>query len=540
NGIRLTNLLPQSDTVGKALVGNNQVFDFQVVGTTQGAPITYEVIAEKGVSSTLNENVAKIYLTTVSGLTETPVSTTVKDNKVTTYNQLVNTKAKGQVGKTIYQSVVPINQTNYTKLFRLRMWVSDEAIGSANGEWNYNNKTFSVKVNVIANALDKGAIIPTPTPTLIPTPTPTPIPTPVPTPTPTPVPQGRIDIAKMSDLVGINYSVWFNYMQNNTGGSIYNVSNILGGTGSFGPVGAFHYWAEPALGYYKSTNKAVIRNHMTLLADAGVDFIILDNTNPRSNWIGGTGALDPSTPFYQIVVEPTKAILDTIVAMRLEGLKTPYVLNWMSTDDGWTLTNVFQNLFYNTYDESGLAALGYNKAAYRDIFVHWVGLPFMLTTTEIRNPDNDLNYRKMWGLQPTVKPGEWSYLQRNNANNLGTNYDGSFEQMSVSVAMQQTRMSNTGTALGRRGGNTFYEQWSRAFASRPKYLTLSWWNEWGAERIAATEPACTTYCFTDNYNQEYSRDIEPMKGGHGNTYYLRMKEYIKAYKNHQPVPKLVD
>ncbi|MEG1457624.1 MAG: hypothetical protein RSC57_03415, partial [Bacilli bacterium] len=64
NGIRLTNLLPQSDTVGKALIGNNQVFDFQVVATTQGSSISYEIITDKVSSSTLNEGMVKMYLTT--------------------------------------------------------------------------------------------------------------------------------------------------------------------------------------------------------------------------------------------------------------------------------------------------------------------------------------------------------------------------------------------------------------------------------------------------------------------------------------------
>lgn len=363
-----------------------------------------------------------------------------------------------------------------------------------------------------------------------------------PTPTPKPPVQGRLDIANMTDLVGINYSIWFDYMQNNTGGSIYNISNILAGNGSFGPVGKFHYWGQPRLGYYRSTDKAVIRQHMIWLADAGVDFIILDNTNPRVHWIG-SDVLSPSSLFNQIVIAPTKALLDTIVEMRQEGIKTPYVLNWMNTDDGWTLTDVFQNIFYNHYDEQNLAALGYNKAAYRDIFVHWYGLPFMLTTTDMSktpNSKNDLNYRKMWGLQTSVNNGEWSYLQRDNRQNKGTNYNGTLEQMSVSVAMQQNRMSNTSSALGRRGGLTFYQQWYNAFQIHPKIITLTWWNEWGAERIDSSQPACGQYCFTDNYNQEYSRDIEPMSGGHGDKYYQWMKQYIKAYKNHQSCPKLTD
>lgn len=91
------------------------------------------------------------------------------------------------------------------------------------------------------------------------------VPTPTPTPTPTPS-QGRLDIANKSNLVGINYSTWHYYMQTKNNNQIYRSD-----TGSFGPVGAFHYWSEPALGYYSSLDKSVIRTHMTQLAEAGVD-----------------------------------------------------------------------------------------------------------------------------------------------------------------------------------------------------------------------------------------------------------------------------
>ena len=137
--------------------------------------------------------------------------------------------------------------------------------------------------------------------------------------------------------------------------------------------------------------------------------------------------------------------------------------------------------------------------------------------------------------------GKAFLLQKDNSKNKGTNWSGAVEQMSVSVAMQQNRMSNTGSATGRNHGITFYNQWQNAFATRPKIITLTWWNEWGAERLdPSTNVACGTYCFTDNYNQEYSRDIEPQKGGLGSTYYDWTTQYIRAYKNHQSVPRLVE
>ena len=46
-----------------------------------------------------------------------------------------------------------------------------------------------------------------------------------------------------------------------------------------GPGNPTWYWAEPLFGYYRSTDPWVIRKHLTLLADAGVDFLFMDYTN---------------------------------------------------------------------------------------------------------------------------------------------------------------------------------------------------------------------------------------------------------------------
>ena len=151
NGITLSNAFPMSDEDGKAQSGDNNVFDFQVLANTQGESIAYEVIGKKDDSSTLPDNVVKIYLTTLSGSEESEVVTTVKDGVVTTYDELSDTQIKEQTGKTLYQEVIPLNQTGYQKNFRLRMWLSEEANTTTNGSWDYNNKTFTIRINVVAN-----------------------------------------------------------------------------------------------------------------------------------------------------------------------------------------------------------------------------------------------------------------------------------------------------------------------------------------------------------------------------------------------------
>ena len=63
-GIQLTNALPISDIQGKALDGDNNVFDFSIEATNTGIEaIPYEVTLRKKNTSTLAEDYVKVYLT---------------------------------------------------------------------------------------------------------------------------------------------------------------------------------------------------------------------------------------------------------------------------------------------------------------------------------------------------------------------------------------------------------------------------------------------------------------------------------------------
>lgn len=326
-------------------------------------------------------------------------------------------------------------------------------------------------------------------------------------------PESIFEIADKSNLIGICYSTWFDPIIDASGGADPpNISEVLAGERDWGPLHAFHYWAKPALGYYRSTDKSVIRTHMTQLAGAGVDFIIVDNTNASLGW-------KESDYWHNMVAAPCRALLDTITEMRREGLNTPYVVMWCNTAGGWEVVDELYGVFVT--DEK-----------YRECWVYWDGLPFFITTTEMK-PHEKIASRKMWGLIADTAPFEWSFLQKHNTPN--TDDRGNAEQICVCVAMQETYMSLP-TATGRNHGITFWNQWKNAFETRPKVVTLTWWNEWAAQRFEDGGRSL----FVDNYNQAYSRDIEPMEGGHGDTYYQWMKQYIAAYKAHEECPRLVE
>ncbi|MBQ9781227.1 MAG: hypothetical protein IJW00_09845 [Clostridia bacterium] len=330
-----------------------------------------------------------------------------------------------------------------------------------------------------------------------------------------------LDITDKTDLVSICYSVWFDAILGKSYGYVdrwHNITEILAGNQEWGGSPSFHYWAKPALGYYCSSNKEVIRTHMTQLYTAGVDFIIIDLTNAGDGYLG-------SSAWIEYIQKPMDAILDTIMEMRAEGLGTPYVVFWVGDGNG--------PLYKELYDKY------HAVEKWKDCFVYWDGKPLMLTThkTPADFPYPDLfTVRSMWGLGVKYDQGQWSFLSINNKDKVTNGPDGKPEQVSVAVASQETYMSMP-TAHGREGGMFWYAQWCTAFEYHPKIVTLTWWNEWTAQRL---DIGGGQYVFTDNYNEFYSRDIEPMEGGHGDQYYQWMIKYISAYKGGLECPVLIE
>jgi len=93
-------------------------------------------------------------------------------------------------------------------------------------------------------------------------------------------------------------------------------------------------------------------------------------------------------------------------------------------------------------------------------------------------------------------------------------------------------------------GLYFDEQWRHALPHNPEFIFITGWNERVAQRYLSDGtmtfqgrvlPAGETF-FVDLYDQEFSRDIEPMRGGFGDNYYWQMVANIRRYKGARPLP----
>ena len=85
-------------------------------------------------------------------------------------------------------------------------------------------------------------------------------------------------------------------------------------------------------------------------------------------------------------------------------------------------------------------------------------------------------------------------------------------------------------------GHNVAEQWERALKEDPKFIFITGWNEWFAGRYDEFAGIRQPVMFVDEFDQEHSRDIEPMQGGHGDNYYYQMVSYIRRYKGARPLP----
>lgn len=304
----------------------------------------------------------------------------------------------------------------------------------------------------------------------------------------------------------------------------------------WGPVTAAHHWGEPELGYYISTDRYVIRKHASMLTDAGVDVVIFDTTNP---------------PFT--FEDSYMALCDEYAKMRVEGNKTPQIAFLCPFGDPRSVVNsIYQKL--------------YKPGLYKDLWFIWKSKPLIMAdpayfkNTEIAE---FFTFRKpipSYFTGPTG-PDQWAWLEVF-PQHIFRDSAGNAEQVAVGVAQNAVNeklgpMSHRDGAYGRSRRNgrietgddavnygyNFTEQFERALEIDPEFIFITGFNEWVAGHFTewAGYTGKDTYypdaVFVDQYNHEYSRDVEPMKGGHGDSYYYLMTDFIRQFKGVGRPPK---
>ena len=99
-------------------------------------------------------------------------------------------------------------------------------------------------------------------------------------------------------------------------------------------------------------------------------------------------------------------------------------------------------------------------------------------------------------------------------------------------------------------GIYFQDRFDDALKADPDFLYLNDWNEWTAGKYTSGKSPGgdadgptqflgrkNPFYFVDQYNSEFNRTIEPMKGGYTDNYYMQMVQNIRRYKGVRPIPR---
>ena len=327
--------------------------------------------------------------------------------------------------------------------------------------------------------------------------------------------------------VGMFYFLWLG----THGKEVIDISKLLAANPerpAWGPRGAFHWWGEPLFGYYRSDDAYVIRKHAQMLGDAGVDVWIFDVTNAFT---------------YDDVVQSVCRVLDDI---RRSGQRFPQIAFITHSRGPETVTRLYDNF--------------YAKRLFPELWFRWKGKPLLLAAeTGLKDEHKQFfTIRESWAWTKGQKwfgdgRDKWAWIDHYPQQPGWSESRERPEQISVCVA--QHPVSNIGrsfhagkqpppaeTAADR--GLCFAEQWQRAREVDPEFVFVTGWNEWIAQRFESgggqpflgRKTAKGDTFFVDQYNQEFSRDIEPMRGGHGDNYYYQLAANIRRYKGARPLP----
>jgi hypothetical protein len=358
-----------------------------------------------------------------------------------------------------------------------------------------------------------------------------------------------------------------------------------------------YHWGEPEAGYFLSRDKYVIRRDMSMLADAGVDVLIMDVTNAESYW------------------DEWDTIFSTMEEMKAEGNKVPQICFWAFNGP---VISVVQGLYDRIY----------KAGRYKDLWFYWNGKPLLLYNgmpdldangSGVKNPNphfdkaaltdknnphyGDPDYTKEFYTDYTndvksfftLRTMWWGYYEWDHKRFIGTEDNWSFgydlgnekvkamgpdellsthngKKEEAAVTPAQHPSSLVGKSWTRENGEPalddhdlpisayvpwlgktvkhsegygiyFQQRWDEAIKADPEFLYINDWNEWVAGKYSPEEGhhfsfmrRDSPFFFVDQYNAEFNRSIQPMKGGYTDNYYMQMAENIRRYKGARPIP----
>ena len=301
------------------------------------------------------------------------------------------------------------------------------------------------------------------------------------------------------------------------------------------------YWSEPLFGFYTGDDTLVYRKHGELLANADVDFVVV-NLNDGLNF----SVLDVFLKSWSDAME--------------DGINVPKVVFATDYNDHGRGVVQLKQLFREIY----------KPQKYQELWFYYEDKPLIISNydalqEEYRNEQEIKQYFTMRKVDTsyfndTTPEGNWGIQSVYPQTRHSISKEGHVEQMVVSPAQNAnyrglTSMNGSGVygrsyAKGEYSysyyyngynvvvdkyapnsssyGLNFQQQWDYAIYVDPDFVLVNGWNDYIVKRYGhwmGIENAIVNQ-FTD----EYSTDIEPSKGNLKDNYYYQLVANIRRYK----------
>ncbi|MBE6653804.1 MAG: hypothetical protein E7610_10400, partial [Ruminococcaceae bacterium] len=312
-------------------------------------------------------------------------------------------------------------------------------------------------------------------------------------------------------------------------------------------------WNESIYGFYESHDPWVARRQGELLANAGVDAIFTDNTNGSFTFPEG----------YHNIFRTWSDAMD-------DGVKTPkvsFMVSFMGREPADTVAQV-RSMYLDFFRDGTYQKLWYYLDDKPMLMSHGDDVLNVSNALE-KEIKNFFTWRGGYSGYINERPanGQWGWLSTYpQAYYYGTVADrkaGRIEQITVGTAMNHNYELNMISAMsgnnvmGRsytstyknryevegkeasKWGYNFAEQFNYALEVDPEVIFITGWNEWAMARGEVWPEgyeSAVTNAFCDQFNDEFSRDIEPTKGALKDHYYYQMVNFIRQYKGARPIP----
>ncbi|SMG24729.1 hypothetical protein [Sphingobacterium psychroaquaticum] len=352
--------------------------------------------------------------------------------------------------------------------------------------------------------------------------------------------QAEVGSKKANKQVGIFYFLWQGDAGSPTSEKNWDLTKIYQdypevfhdfhhpnwGGGAAGP-GKYYFWGEPIYGYYRGDDYWVHLKNIQLLADAQVDFLVLDATNRLT------------------YPKQVKELMRAMMTVRKQGKPAPKIVFYTNTASGDAMQEI-----YDTF---------YSPNAAERVADNWYYLDGKPLIIGLSKEAKGRTYEKFFTIRESQWPNEpekvdgWPWIEFQRPQKVYTNNKGKREIVNVSASQHPNLdASMGGSAFYGKAGNwgrsfrnnnpgnpdkeiaygyNIQEQWDFAISQDVPFVFITGWNEWIAGKWSRGDQYKDQAHFVDQANAEYSRDIEPSwTAGLKDNYYLQMISNIRRYK----------